>query len=118
MTEQETSIYHRNHLLKGKCAAVLLLLLFITFSIQKFVASPDRLIKGTTFEDYESFIAFMEQDEPNEYRFHNNVLTIEQVVPNSTVYYDENGNETSAEKALHRTLHDKNIRSVTTVFPP
>ena len=108
MTEQETSMYHRNHLRKGKCAAVLLLLLFITFSIQKLVAYPDRLIKGTTFEDYESFIAFMEQDDPNEYRFSNNVLTIEQVVPNSTVYYDENGNTTSAEQALHCTLQDKN----------
>ena len=71
-------------------------------------------MKGTTFEDYESFIEFMEQDIPAaEHPHFNDGSAYEYVdAPSEDIengaYYDENGNEISEEEALTRRLEDKN----------
>lgn len=114
LDEKQTSAFRHNHKLLGRCALVLALLICVTYNLVQVIADPYRLQKGTVFEDYESFIAYMEQDIQRTYHFTgndfigNDMYVITEQIPNSTVYYDENGNETSAEEALHRTLLDAN----------
>ncbi len=113
LEEQKAAAFRHNHALLGRCALVLAFLIFITYNLQQIVADPYRLRKGTVFEDYESFVAYMEQDIPKTYHFIGNDFTgnnmyVTERIPDSTVYYDENGNETSADEALRRTLWDAN----------
>lgn len=70
-------------------------------------------MKGTTFEDYDSFIEYMEQDIPADSTYNTGYqesvaipISEEQVGP--TTYYDQYGNEISEEEALTSRLKDKN----------
>ena len=108
LEEKETTAFWHNHRLKGLCALAVAILFFVTYGVQQQVADPHSLQKGTVFEDYESFISFMEQDIQRTYHFDGNHMYITEQVPDSTVYYDENGNETTEEEALRRTLLDIN----------
>ena len=113
LDEKSTAIFRHNHKLAGRCAIVLALLIFLTYNLQQVVADPYRLRKGTVYNDYESFVTYMEQDIPRTYHFIGNDFTgnnmyVTERIPDSTIYYDENGNETSADEALRRTLLDKN----------
>lgn len=108
LDEKSTAIFRHNHKLAGRCAIVLTILIFITYNVQQWAAYPYRLQKGTVFEDYESFITYMEQDIQRTYHFNGTDMYVTEQIPNSTVYYDEFGNETSADEALHRTLLDQN----------
>jgi len=113
LDEKNTVIFRHNHKLLGRCALVLALLIFLTYNLQQVVADPYRLRKGTVYNDYESFVTYMEQDIPRTYQFIGNDFTgnnmyVTERIPDSTIYYDENGNETSADEALRRTLLDKN----------
>ena len=108
-------IYYRNHKLQKYCALSLLVVLAITFLAHQMTTTiwgPNSIMKGTTFNDYESFIAFMEQDIPYESRYEpaNSVVdapVAEEPIDEGT-YYDENGNEITKEQWLHRTLEDEN----------
>ena len=117
LSEKESAIYHHNHKLKRICAIVLVVLLAITFVGHHFATSiwgPYSIMKGTTFEDYESFIEYMEQDIPAEpqYHFYGGTTSAATPVPSEeigeAVYYDEYGNEISKEEAMTRRLEDKN----------
>ena len=105
---KNTAIFRHNHKLAGRCAIVLAVLIFITYSVQQWASDPYRLRKGTVYEDYESFVAYMEQDIQRTYHFNGNNMYVTEQVPNRTVYYDEYGNETTEKEALRRTLLDKN----------
>lgn len=117
LSEKEAAIYHRNHKLKRTCTIVLVILLAITFVGHQFATSiwgPYSIMKGTTFEDYDSFIEYMEQDIPAVPRYEANlngsvavpIPPEEQIGP--TTYYDQYGNEISEEEALTRRLEDSN----------
>ena len=116
LSEKETAIYHRNHKLKRTCAIVLVVILMVTFVGHQFATSiwgPYSIMKGTTFEDYDSFIEYMEQDIPAESRYEANYNgSVAIPIPNEEIanrtYYDEFGNEISEEEALTRRLEDKN----------
>ena len=115
LTEQEAVVYYHNHGLKSRLAAVLGLLVLITFFIHHVMTSlwgPYSIIEGTTFHDYESFIAYMEQDIPYEPHYYNgNIGPNEEAVSmqvGETTYYDREGNVISEEEARHRTLEDIN----------
>lgn len=117
LSEKETAMYHRNHKLKRTCALVLVGLLAVTFVGHQFATSiwgPYSIMKGTTFDDYDSFIEYMEQDVPAEQRnsFNDGTGAVEIPVPSeeigTAIYYDEYGNEISEEEALTRRLEDKN----------
>jgi len=116
LSEKETAIYHRNHKLKRTCAIVLVAILVVTFVGHQFATSiwsPYSIMKGTTFEDYDSFIEYMEQDIPADYRYEVNYNgSVAIPIPNEEIengtYYDEFGNEISEEEALTRRLEDKN----------
>lgn len=117
LSEKESAIYHHNHKLKRICAIVLVVLLAITFVGHHFATSiwgSYSIMKGTTFEDYESFIEYIEQDIPAEpqYHFYGGTTSAATPVPSEeigeAVYYDEYGNEISKEEAMTRRLEDKN----------
>lgn len=117
LSEKEASVYHRNHKLKRTCAIVLVILLGVTFVGHQFATSiwgPYSIMKGTTFEDYDSFVEYMEQDIPASPRYHFNggTTSVENPVPSEEIetgtYYDEYGNEISEEEALTRRLEDRN----------
>ena len=117
LSEKEEAVYYRNHKLKRICAIVLVILLGVTFVGHQFATSiwgPYSIMKSTTFEDYDSFVEYMEQDIPASprYSFNGGTTAVEIPVPSKEIengiYYDEYGNEISEEEALTRRLEDKN----------
>lgn len=117
LSEKEATIYHRNHKLKRSCAIVLVVILAVTFVGHQFATTiwgPFSIMEGTTFEDYDSFIEYMEQDIPAEpkHYFYGGTASVEAPVPSEEVetgtYYDEFGNEITYEEAITRRLEDKN----------
>lgn len=117
LPERESVVYHYNHKLKCTCTIVLVVLLVVTFIGHYFATSiwgPFSIMKGTTFDNYDSFIDYMEQDVPMEqhHNFNNGTEAVEIPVPSEEIetgtYFDEYGNEISEEEALTRRLEDKN----------
>lgn len=116
LSEKEYSVYCHNHKLKRTCAIILAVLLAFTgvgHHVATSIWGPYSIMKGTTFEDYESFIEYMEQDVPSEHEYDANyngsaTSPIPEEEIGSTVYYDEFGNEISEEEALTTRLKDKN----------
>ena len=116
LSERESAIYLHNHKLKRTCAIVLVVLLAVTgvgHHVATSIWGPYSIMKGTTFEDYDSFIEYMEQDIPADSTYNTGYqesvaipIPEEQVGP--TLYYDQYGNEISEEEALTSRLKDKN----------
>lgn len=117
LSEKEAAVYRCNHKLKRTYAIILVILLVATFVGHQFATSiwgPYSVMKGTTFEDYDSFVEYMEQDIPASprYSFNGGTTAADIPVPSEEIetgtYYDEYGNEISEEEALTRRLEDKN----------
>lgn len=117
LDETEHAVYARNHRLKGICTAVwaaaLACTVFAHLALTE-IWGPRSIMEGTTFDDYERFIAFMETDVPAVYYDESgNVSREPESEPGSeAVYMDEYGDEITEEeweeKNLRRTLTDKN----------
>lgn len=108
LSEKEAEIYHHNHKLKRSCAVTLAAVLAVT--VLGHVAAttiwgPWSIMKGTTFDNYESFIAYMEQDVPS-IRLYFGEAAPE--VSGAITYLDEYGNEISEEEALTHRLENQN----------
>lgn len=116
LSEKEYSVYCHNHKLKRTCSIILAVLLAFTgvgHNVATSIWGPYSIMKGTTFEDYESFIEYMEQDVPSEHEYganYNGSATspVPEEEIGSTVYYDEFGNEITEDEALTTRLKDKN----------
>ena len=116
LPEREAAVYYRNHKLKRTCAIILIVLLAITFVGHNFATSiwgPLTTMEGTTFEDYDSFIEYMEQDVPSEPGYEvfldgSATIPAPESPIGSTTYYDQYGNEISEEEAMTRRLKDRN----------
>ena len=118
LNEKEEKKYRQNHKRIGVCAVILLVVIVITFIAHQALTviwGPGSIMKGTTFNDYESFIAFMEQDIPHEpyEQFAGGTSAVEQAAPSEEIpetgsYYDQYGNVISEEEARHRTIEDRN----------
>lgn len=117
LSEKEAAIYRHNHKLKRTCAIALVVVLAVTFVGHQLATSiwgPTSIMKGTTFEDYDSFIEYMEQDIPAtpQHYFNGVTVSVETPVPSEEIgpatYYDEFGNEISEEEAMICRLEDKN----------
>lgn len=115
--EKEEAVYQHNHKLQKILAIILVALVVVTAFVQEVATSiwgPYSIMKGTTFEDYDSFIAYMEQDIPYEERYYsgsNSVPNETVVMPapdNDETWYDQYGNEISEEEARRRTIEDRN----------
>lgn len=67
MDWRETAVYLRNRKLKVICAAVLAVCLTATCVLRVVTMDPELYVKGTVFEDYKSFVEFMETETPGPY---------------------------------------------------
>lgn len=110
LTEKETVVYQHNFKLKRTCSLLLLAALCVTL-IGHVVATGagdvSNIATGTSFDDFDTFKAYMEQDIPPQYnggRFDNAPA---QMVPGSEHYYDEQGNEITKEESMTRTITDQ-----------
>ena len=127
--EKEALTYHHNHKLKKKCTIGLVITLIVTLVIHVFgselIWSSYNISSsyGQVFNDYESFVEYMEQDIPYGYSYSSGLFTATEelpVAPENAVgedaieWYDENGNVISEEEALTRTLEDANGNVVCT----
>ena len=109
LNEKEAAVYHRNHRLKRIFSAVLVVSLAVTGLIHlssTTIWGPGSIMEGTTFYDYENFIAYMEQDIPYEPYSSGTDAPVELVSP--PTYYDQYGNVITEEQAFTRRLEDKN----------
>ncbi len=112
LSEKELTCYEHNHKLKRNCFLILVLLIAITFIIHQLTTSiwgPNSIMKGITFDDYESFISYMEQDVPAYSHYSSADSTPRPAVEIvEATYYDEFGNEITEEDARTRYLLDIN----------
>lgn len=107
LDEREKQAYWHNHRLKGRCAAGLILALAVTAAGNAAAIRGGNSLafaEGTSFDDYESFIEYMEQDIPYYPYAHSGPDSALQTAPSSITYFDEAGNVISEEEALHRTI--------------
>ncbi|MBQ3552228.1 MAG: helix-turn-helix transcriptional regulator [Clostridia bacterium] len=104
MSEKEERVYWHNHKLKRLCAIASVVILAVTFLIQSSVngaVSPWSLAEGKQFSDFDSFIAYMEQDIPDYYYQYGDGNSIVQAAPNySNFYYDQFENEITVDEDL------------------
>ena len=103
LPEKERAAFVHNRRWKRLCALLLVGVGAVTFLLHMALTTiwgPMSIMSGTTFTDYESFVAFMEQDVP--YPSDTAWQTPEPV--DAPIYYDEHGNEISEEEALRETL--------------
>lgn len=107
LNQKELTVYMHNRKLKKKYAVILVIVLTVTALLHvlgsEALWSADSLSSndGITFNDYDSFIEYMQRDNPAD--GHEN-----------DTYYDDDGNEISEEEALTRTLEDINGNVVCT----
>lgn len=110
LSERESEVYWSNHKKKRNYGIVLVSLLLVTFIIHHFSTSiwgPYTIMKGTVFNDYDSFVEFMEEDIPST-REWNVAIAPEAEIESSAIYYDRYGNEITKEEAITRRLEDRN----------
>lgn len=124
LPDKELTSYNHNRKLKKKCTINLVVILVITMLFHAFggemIWSSYHLSssKGIIFDDYESFIEFMEQDipaEPYEYNYNGaEMIPAPESQVDEPTYYDQYGNVISEEEALTRTIEDANGNVVCT----
>ena len=122
LNEKDAQKYWHNHPLKRKCVVRGAIVLACTLAFHAFgmerIWSADNLSPGTTFEDYDSFIAYMEQDIPSWYDKNDSASGYAEIAPapdatqgepiDESIWYDKDGNEITEEEARRETLVDKN----------
>lgn len=106
LSEKDERIYRRNHRLKLICAIALTALFIVTAIIQEITTSVDFIMNGTVFEDYDSFVSFMEQDVPSPADYAPSFSSAPFVVEPNTGS-DESSDENSAEYDHHEVLRDR-----------
>lgn len=110
LSAQEAAVYHHNHRLKRTCTIVLAVLLAatcVTHLAATSIWGPRSIMRGTVFEDYDSFIEYMGRDISAPMGRYDSSETAAEP-SESAVYYDEYGNEIDEEEALTHRLEDQN----------
>ena len=105
LVNQDEETYWYRHKLKRNYFAALAILLAVTLLGQVIlneVLGAFSLAEGTQFCDYESFVAYMEQDVP--YYYESEAGGFMAVEPIDSVYYDEYGNEITEEEAFREEV--------------
>lgn len=107
LPEAEASVYWKNHGYKRGIALFLVPALLITGFVHILLtADPHSLAEGTVFQDYESFVAFMEQDVPYDGYAATHTPTQEEapVAPPDVEYFDAEGLPIPSEEANRREM--------------
>lgn len=109
--------YQRKHRLQTIIGGFLLAALAVTFIANEALTSmwgPLSVMKGTTFNDYESFLDFVETDTPAVPFSSQQPGSANQVASGNeeSIYYDENGNVVSKDEALTMTIQDRNGNTI------
>ncbi|MBE6955648.1 MAG: helix-turn-helix domain-containing protein [Ruminococcaceae bacterium] len=107
LTEKQQEIFKGNQRLLRTCVTALVICLAITGTAQlilNFAMDATSLAPSIRFDDYDSFIAFMERDvDSYSYGAPDNVVATP-APDSSIVYYDQYGNEITEEEANYREL--------------
>lgn len=110
--EKGDAVYWRNLKRKrliGLCLACVLIATAVVHELSTALWGPYSVMEGTTFHDYESFVAFMETDVPVDALISHGpeapAASAAEAVEDPA-YYDQYGNAISEEEALRRTLED------------
>ncbi|MEG2008650.1 MAG: helix-turn-helix transcriptional regulator [Oscillospiraceae bacterium] len=119
LTEKEDAVYLHNFRLRRVCALILLAALCLTLfggSALTGFGDVSSVADGTSFADFASFKAYMEQEIP---AAHTGIggadAAPERVLSESTgQYYDAQGNEVTRDEALTRTIKDQDGKVVCT----
>lgn len=130
LIEKDLIIYNHNRKLKKKCtislvAVLILTMLFHAFGGEMIWSSYNLSANyGITFNDYDSFIEYMEQDIPYDSTIYNyNGFSVIEDIPaapesavqhEGTEWFDSEGNPITEEEALTRTIEDSNGNVVCT----
>lgn len=109
--------YQRKHRLQTIIGGLLLAALVVTFIANEALTSmwgPLSVMKGTTFNDYESFLDFVETDTPAVPFSSQQPGPANQVASENeeSIYYDENGKVVSKDEALTMTIQDRNGNTI------
>ncbi len=108
--ERESAVYRHNHRLKRSCAGILLAAALVTLIAQAALNQQELWMKGTVFNDYESFGALMERDVPETFYGpeppDSDIFAAENPDGDGH-YYNGNGNEISEEEYYRREILDK-----------
>jgi len=102
LSEKETPVYHYNHKLQKTMAIVLVALVAVTAIVHEISTSAFWITEEITFDNYDSFVKFMEMDIPN-YIYDGHTIS-EIVKDETTMYKDVYGNEISEDEFRHNTL--------------
>lgn len=102
LSEKEAPEYHYNHKLQKIMAIVLAALVAITAIVHEISTSTFWITEEITFDDYDSFVEFMELDIPN-YIYDGHTIS-EIMKDDTTIYKDVYGNEISDDEFRHNTL--------------
>lgn len=108
LSASEMEAYTFNHRLQKRCVLFFLAILSCTLFMNALLTTiwgPHSIMDGITFTDYDSFVAFMEQDIPAHPYDAINGIDVEELI-DSTIYYDEQGNVISEKEYLHREITD------------
>ena len=119
LDEESKGEYQMKHRLQTIVGGALLVALVVTFIANEALTAmwgPTSVMTGTVFNDYESFLEFVETDVPRPSSFGSNQQAgvAVRIAPESeaTVYYDENGNAVSKDEALTRTIEDRDGNTI------
>lgn len=101
LSEAERGAYVRRRRLLRRCVAGAAALMLMTGGVQSVLNAtlrPEELAEPLLFDDYESFIRYMEQDVPDPSAGDAGLS------PGETIYYDEQGNQVDEEQALRHEI--------------
>ncbi len=111
-TKDKKVRYQKLHKLRTACMAIFAAIILVTFAIQNIISNTTQtwdLVEGTTFNDLDSFVAYMEQDVPAPWNVEDHALGYP-----DTTYYDQYGNEIPREQFLTETITDENGNELVT----
>lgn len=112
LSEEEKTRYLKIYKLRTRSGAVLAAILLVTFIVQNVLTNTtltSDLVEGTTFNDLDSFVAYMEQDVPAPWNIEDHAMNYP-----DTTYYDQYGNEIPREQFLTETITDVNGNELVT----
>lgn len=109
LPEKENVVYQHNFKLKRTYSLILLAVLCATLLANVTATGGgdiSNVATGKSFDDFDSFKAYMEMDIPSEHNGDSADNAPAEFLPGTEHYYDEQGNEITKEQSMTRTITD------------